>query len=67
MCARCLQVLLVVLGVSLLGAALLPVAGVLGIPDEYRMAFISAKLLMLPIGAFCLGGAAALQSKLSRR
>lgn len=67
MCARCLQIVLVVLGVSLLAAALLPVAAILRIPEEYEMAFISAKLLMLPVGAFCLGGAAALQAKLGRR
>ena len=67
MCARCLQVLLVLVGVALLTMALLPVAGVLGIPEAYLRAFMSAKLLMLPVGAFCLGGAAALQTKLSRR
>ncbi len=63
----CVRWVLLVVGIVLLVAALLPVSSILPIPDEYQTAFISAKLLMLPIGACCVGGAAALSARSSRR
>lgn len=65
---RCLHGLLLVLGCALLVAALFPVFGLLRLDETWRPAFMAAKLLvMLPVGALCLFGAASLSGRLRRR
>lgn len=59
----CCRWMLTLLGAALMLAALLPFAALLRVPEPYLTAWVSAKLLMLPVGAMCLWGAAALASK----
>ena len=66
MLTRCARGLLVLLGVVLLVVAILPLASILPIPEQYETAFVSSKLLMLPVGALCLAAAAGLSAKLKR-
>lgn len=63
MVTRCVRGVLVLLGVSLLVVAVLPLAAVLPIPEQYQTAFVSSKLLMLPVGALCPAAAAGLSAK----
>lgn len=67
MVARCARWTLLLVGVLLMVSALLPVSVWVPIPEQYDTAFISSKLLMLPVGAFCLWGASSLGARLSRR
>ncbi len=66
MMTQCARGVLVVLGVVLLAMAILPLTAFLPIPEQYETAFVSSKLLMLPVGALCLAGAAGLSAKLER-
>jgi hypothetical protein len=67
MFCRCLECVLIVVGVALVAAAILPVFAMLPISDALQTGLTAAKFLMLPIGAFCLAGAAALSAKARRR
>ena len=64
MLTRCARGVLVLVGVVLLLLALVPIAGLLPIPEQYETAFVSSKLLMLPVGALCLAAAAGLSARL---
>jgi hypothetical protein len=67
MFCRCLRWVLIVVGVALLTATFLPVFVMLPISEDVQTGLVAAKFLMLPAGAFCLAGAAALSAKLHRR
>lgn len=64
--SRCVWCVLVVLGVVLLAGAVLPVAMFVRIPEPYETAFISSKLVMLPVGALLLAAAAGLSARRAR-
>jgi hypothetical protein len=66
MMTRCFRGVLVMLGVVLLATALLPITLLWQIPEQYETAFMSSKLLMLPLGALLLAAAAGLSAKLAR-
>ena len=66
MLTRCARGVLVLLGVGLLIVSILPVAALLPIPEQYETAFVSSKLLMLPLGALCPAAAAGLSAKMER-
>jgi hypothetical protein len=66
MMKRCFRGVLLLAGIVLLSAALLPVTLLWRIPEQYEAAFMSSKLLMLPLGALLLAAAAGLSTKLGR-
>jgi hypothetical protein len=67
MLCRCLRCVLIVVGVALLAAAVLPIFSMLPISEPLQTGLVSAKFLMLPLGAFSLAGAAALSARIQRR
>jgi hypothetical protein len=67
MLCKCWRCLLIVVGVLLLTASIFPVFVMLPMSDGLRTGLVLAKLLMLPVGAFCLAGAAALSSRARRK
>jgi hypothetical protein len=66
MVGRCCEWMLWVMGGLLLVAAIFPFAVMLGIPEPYATEWVTAKLVMLPVGAMCLCGAALLAGKARR-
>jgi hypothetical protein len=58
MCRRCIRMLLLVTGCVLLFFAVFPVLAFVQVGEPWGTAFMASKLLMLPIGAICLLGAA---------
>lgn len=67
MVCQCLRWLLIVAGVAMLVAAIFPVFAMLPLSDGMSVALVSAKFLMLPVGAGCLAGAAGLSARVHRR
>jgi hypothetical protein len=53
--------MLLVMGVGLLFFAVFPVMAFVQVDEPWQTAFVASKLLMLPVGAICLLGAAGLQ------
>lgn len=66
MCRRCIRMFLLVVGVVLLFVAVFPVMAFVELGEPMQTAFVALKLVMLPVGAICLLGAAGLQAKLRR-
>jgi len=64
---RCVRGLLLVVGIALLVVGFLPVFAVVSVPEGWSTLLIASKLIMLPIGAICLMGAAGLQARYGRR
>ncbi|MDE1162202.1 MAG: hypothetical protein PW792_09700 [Acidobacteriaceae bacterium] len=58
---------LLVVGVILLSAAILPVLAMVRVPDTWDIAFTASKLLMLPLGAICLLAAAGIHARFNRQ
>jgi TRAP-type C4-dicarboxylate transport system permease small subunit len=54
--------LLLVTGCLLLFLAVFPVLGFVQVGDAWETAFMASKLLMLPVGAICLLGAAMIET-----
>lgn len=67
MLCRCLEFALIVIGFALVAAAIFPVFSMLPISEGLQTGLVAAKFLMLPLGAFCLAGAAVLAARLNRR
>lgn len=67
MFCRCLECVLIVVGVALLAAAILPIFSMLPISEGLKTGLVAAKFVMLPLGAFCLAGATALWERAHRR
>ncbi len=63
MCRRTFRLLLLIAGCILLFTSVFPVLLFLHLDESLQTAFIGSKLFMLPLGAFCLLGSAALQMK----
>ena len=61
MCRRCIRMLLLVMGCVLLFLAVFPVLAFVHLEDVWQTAFVASKLLMLPVGAICLIGAAKIE------
>ena len=61
MCRRCIRVLLLVTGCALLIFAVFPVLAFVHVGEPWQTALVASKLVMLPVGAICLLGAARLQ------
>ncbi len=59
--------ILMVLGAVLLLAVAVPWVPLFQVPEPYATDWVSAKLLMLPAGAMCLGAAALLAVRTRRR
>jgi len=60
MCRRCIRMLLLVIGCVLVFFAAFPVMAFIHFEDSLQTALIASKLLLMPIGALCLAGAAML-------
>ena len=58
---QCIFVLLVVMGSGLLFVSVFPVFEFVPLGEPWQTGMIAAKLVMLPAGAICLLGAAALK------
>ena len=58
MCRRCIRMLLLVTGCLLLFSAVFPVLAFVQFGEPWQTAFMASTLLMLPVGAICLVGAA---------
>jgi hypothetical protein len=67
MCRRCIRVLLLVTGCALLFFAVFPVLAFVSLGEPWQTALIASKLVMLPVGAICLLGAAKIQTAHSPR
>lgn len=67
MCRRCFRMVLLVVGGVLMFLSVFPVTSVVSIAEPWETAFMGAKLLMLPVGACCLLGAAGLEARLRHR
>ncbi len=61
MCRRCLRVMLLVMGGVLLSAGGLPVMTFFHLGEPLQTVLVASKLVMLPLGAICLMGAAGLR------
>ncbi len=66
MCRRCFRMLLLVIGSVLLFVAAFPVLAFVQIEEPWQTGLTAAKLVMLPVGAICLLGAAALKVKVEQ-
>jgi hypothetical protein len=62
MCRRCIRVLLLVTGCGLLFFAVFPVLAFVQVGEPWQTALVASKLVMLPVGAICLLGAAKIQT-----
>lgn len=62
MCRRCIRMSLLVIGCALLLLAVSPLLAFLDLGDLWQTAIMASKLIMLPLGALCLIGAAALDT-----
>ena len=62
MCRRCIRMSLLVIGCVLLLLAVSPLLAFLDLGDLWQTAIMASKLIMLPLGALCLIGAAALDT-----
>jgi hypothetical protein len=62
MCRRCIRMMLLVMGYVLLFSALVPVLGLIQLGEPWQTAFMVATLLILPVGAICLVGAAKIET-----
>jgi len=63
MCRRCIRILLLVMGCVLLFSAVVPVLGLVQLGEPWQTAFMaSTLLLLLPVGAICLVGAAKIET-----
>jgi hypothetical protein len=62
MCRRCIRMLLLVMGCALLFFAVFPILAFVHVEEPWATAFMASKLLMLPIGAICLLGAAKIET-----
>ncbi len=60
MCRRCFRVVLVVLGTAMLFFAVFPIMAFVQFDGLWQMGLMAAKLVLLPVGAICLLGAAGL-------
>ncbi len=67
MCRRWIRVLLLVMGCVLVFVAGFPVFAIFPVGEPWQTALVASKLVMLPVGAICLLGAAGLQVSQSRR
>jgi len=67
MCRRCIRVLLLVTGCALLFVAVFPVLALVQVGEPWQTALVALKLVMLPVGAICLLGAAKLHPAQSPR
>jgi hypothetical protein len=67
MLCRCMECLLIVVGVACVVAAIFPVFAILPLSEGLQTGLVAAKFLMLPVGAFCLAGAAVLSAKAARK
>jgi hypothetical protein len=63
MFSLCFRWMLTIVGAALLLMAALPWVTMFRLSEPYATEWISAKLLMLPVGAICLLGATALSSR----
>lgn len=62
-----LRWILILLGAVLILAVAVPWVPLFHVPEPYATEWVSAKLLMLPVGALCLGAAALLAVRTRRR
>jgi hypothetical protein len=62
MCRRCIRMLLLVMGCALLFFAVFPVLAFVQVGEPLQTALVASKLVMLPVGAICLLGAANLRT-----
>jgi hypothetical protein len=67
MCRRCVQMMLVVLGAAMVFFAAFPVMAFLHVEEPWQTGLVASKLILLPVGAICLLGAAAMSAKVARR
>ncbi len=58
MCRRYIRVLLLVTGCAMVFFAVFPVLAFVQLDEPWQTALVASKLLMLPVGAICLLGAA---------
>jgi hypothetical protein len=63
MCRRYIRMLLLVVGSTMVFLAVFPVMAFLHFEDSLQITLIASKLLLLPLGAICLAGAAMLSKK----
>lgn len=63
MCCRCFRIVLVVLGSALLFVSVFPILAFVHVGEPLETGLMAAKLVMLPVGAVCLLGAAGLQAR----
>jgi hypothetical protein len=63
---RCAWLLLVMVGCVLLFVSVFPVFAYIRFQEPWQTALVASKLIMLPVGAFCLLGAAALKLRKAR-
>jgi len=63
MCRRYIRMLLLVLGSAMMFFAVFPVMAFVHFEDSLEITLIASKLLLLPLGAMCLAGAAMLGKK----
>jgi len=61
MCRRCIRMLLLVMGCALPFSAVVPVLGLVQLGEPWQTAFMASTLLILPVGAICLVGAAKIE------
>ena len=66
MIGRFVEYILIGVGAVLLLAVAVPWVPLFHVPEPYGVEWVSAKLVMLPVGALCLGAAATLSSRLRR-
>ena len=67
MCYRCFRMLLLVIGFALMFAAVFPVLAFVQFEEPWQTGLMASKLLMLPVGAVCLLGAAGLKARAERQ
>jgi hypothetical protein len=62
MCRRCVRMMLLWVGGGLLFFAVFPVMAFVEVAEPWQTGLMASKLLMLPVGAACLLGAAGLKA-----
>jgi hypothetical protein len=60
MCRRCIRGLLLVMGSAMVLFAVIPFMAFIHLGEPLQTELIASKLLLLPVGAICLAGAATL-------
>jgi hypothetical protein len=67
MCRKCFRMTLLVLGSVLLFVAVFPVMAFVNVGEPWQTGLMAAKLLLLPVGACLLLGAAAMEAAHGQR